>query len=222
MSRSSRLQFFTKPVALALLFFASPRFLHAQQSDSVASAPTAHAVSHVRAEKLGLTGVPNAGNVDGILFRGAQPHGDGYQQLKHLGIDIVVDLHNTGFNQSAERKAVEAQGMKYVSLPASGIRGPSDDQVAQFLKLFRDNPGKKVFVHCKVGADRTGVMVAAYRMTQHQWTYDEAYGEMLDFHFHTFLLPMGSYVRSFPQRFTQQPAFVLLRPAPLSAAAPAN
>jgi len=215
MLRSSRLQLFPESAALALLFFLfAPGFSFAQ-SNSATSAPAVHAVNHARAQKLGLTGVPNAGNVDGILFRGAQPHREGYQQLKNLGVDIVVDLHNTGSSQFAERKAVETLGMRYVSMPTSSLNGPSDDQVAQFLKLFRDNPGKKVFVHCSLGADRTGVMVASYRMTQHQWTSDEAYGEMRDFHFHTFLRPMGNYVKSFPQRFTEQPAFIVLRPTPL-------
>jgi protein tyrosine/serine phosphatase len=221
MHRSSRLQLFTESVALALLFFLFAAGFSFAQSNPATPAPAVHAVDHVRAQKLGLTGVPNAGNVDGILFRGAQPHRDGYQQLKNLGVNIIVDLHNTGSSQSEERKTVETLGMSYVSLPASSLNGPTDDQVAQFLKIFRDNPGKKVFVHCSLGADRTGVMVAAYRMTQHQWTSDEAYGEMRDFHFHIFLRPMGNYVKSFPQRFTEQPAFIVLRPTPLPVT-PAN
>jgi len=212
--RSSALFF-----AAALFFFLSAPRASVAQNAATAAAPVARAASNPHALKLGLAGIPNAGNVDGVLFRGAQPHHDGYQQLKNLGVNIVVDLHNTGSGQSDERREVETLGMRYVSMPASNIYGPTSDQVAQFLKLVRDNPDKKIFVHCNLGADRTGVMVATYRMVQQQWSPDQAYNEMREFHFHRFLTPMGRYVKFFPERFAQEPAFTLLRsPAPATPA----
>ncbi len=168
----------------------------------------------VLAQKLVLSGIPNAGNVDGLLFRGAQPRHDGYQQLKGLGVGIVVDLHNTEEDQRNERHAVESLDMRYVSMPSSVIYGPTDEQVAQFLKLVRENPQTKIFVHCNLGADRTGVMVAAYRIAQQQWTPDQAYNEMRTFHFHTFLISMGHYVKYFPRRFSENSAFAALRSTP--------
>jgi len=74
----------------------------------------------------------------------------------------------------------------------------SNAQVAEFLKLFSARPTQKVFVHCYFGRDRTGVMVAAYRMSQQNWTADQAVEEMYSFGFHSHWYPaMKSYVRKF-------------------------
>jgi protein tyrosine/serine phosphatase len=41
-----------------------------------------------------------------------------------------------------------------------------------------------VFVHCQHGADRTGMMVAAYRVMEMGWTPEEAAAELPRFGFH--------------------------------------
>ena len=197
----------------AVTFFAAVVYpaTPAQNSGSGIPAAIGPAPRISPAEKIKIAGISNAGNVDNILFRGAQPQLAAFQRLKSLGVSIVVDLHNTGVEQSAEHEAVEALGMRYVSLPASKIYGPTDEQVAQFLRMVRQNPSAKIFVHCNLGADRTGVMVAAYRMAQEQWTPDQAYNEMRLFHHNTFLIPMGHSVKHFPERFRTEAAFAPLR-----------
>jgi tyrosine-protein phosphatase SIW14 len=162
-------------------------------------------------EKLKVRGVPNAGKVGERLYRGAQPRALGYQQLKDLGVNIVVDLRNTG-PKSPERGTVETLGMRYVSIATSAFFGPTDDEVATFLKLIRDNPQQKIFVHCYFGDDRTGVMIATYRMADQHWSASQAYNEMRFFHFHTYLVLMGHYVKAFPANFEISPAFAEIRP----------
>jgi len=161
-------------------------------------------------EKLNVRGIPNAGKVSDTLYRGAQPRALGYQQLKDLGVAIVVDLRNTG-PKSPERSTVETLGMRYVSISTSAFFGPSDTEVANFLKLIHDNPEQKIFVHCYFGDDRTGVMIASYRMAEQHWTADQAYNEMRFFHFHTYLVLMGHYVKEFPANFAVSPAFSSIR-----------
>jgi hypothetical protein len=172
------------------------------------------------AQRLSIPGIRNAGKVSEFLYRGSQPRGVGYQELQNLGISIVVDLRNTRKNE-AEQKALEASGMRNVSIPTSAFFGPTDNQVAAFRQLLHDNPGKKVFVHCYFGDDRTGVMIATYRIAQDHWTADQAYNEMRAFHFHHHLLLMGHYVKFFPANFAIGPAFQFLRDAlPNPASAP--
>ena len=99
------------------------------------------------------------------LFRGAQPRAEGLKELKNLGVTTIVDLRGEDPDKiSWERRQAESLGIRFVSIPVSGWTPPSNDQVALFLALFRDNPKEKIFVHCRFGDDRTGVFVAAYRM----------------------------------------------------------
>jgi protein tyrosine phosphatase len=43
-----------------------------------------------------------------------------------------------------------------------GMSTPKDDQVAAVQALFNDTASGPVFVHCKRGADRTGMAIAVY------------------------------------------------------------
>jgi len=87
--------------------------------------------------------------------------------------------------------------------------------MAQFLRLLHDNHVKKVFVHCQTGDDRTGMMIAAYRMTEQGWTAEEAMKEMEAYGFtssHHLICPgLASYEARFPTRFKTSPGFRDLR-----------
>jgi protein tyrosine/serine phosphatase len=128
-------------------------------------------------------GLRNFGVVNAQLYRGGQPEDAGFAELKKLGIDIVVNLRHEADDIARERALVEAQGMRYVSIPWRGKQDPSTEQIAQFLDLIRDNPDGKVFVHCERGAERTGVMVASYRISRDRWAADQALAEMEKFGF---------------------------------------
>jgi tyrosine-protein phosphatase SIW14 len=170
----------------------------------------------VKVERLSIRGVENAGKISDFLYRGAQPRGNGYEELKKLGISIVVDLRNSkpvkhDGGETREQLKVEAAGMRYVEIPTSAFFGPTEGQVATFLQLLRDNQKQKSFVHCYFGDDRTGVMVATYRIAMDHWTSDEAYNEMRAYHFHKHLIFMGHFVKFFPAEFALSPVFATLR-----------
>ena len=129
---------------------------------------------HTIAPKLRLQGVPHFGEVTPTLYRGGQPNKQGFTSLAKIGIDIVVDLRGS---RESERQVVTGLGMRYVALPWRCF-SPHDEHFAQFLTLLRENPGKKIFVHCRVGDDRTGMDIAAYRMAEQGWTAEEAKKEM--------------------------------------------
>ena len=170
----------------------------------------------VRVERLTIRGVENAGKISDFLYRGAQPRGEGYDELRKMGISIVVDLRNSkpvkrDGGETREQVKVEAAGMRYVEIPTSAFFGPTEFQVATFLQLLHDNQNQKVFVHCYFGDDRTGTMVATYRIAMDHWTSDEAYNEMRAFHFHKDLILMGHFVKVFPGIFALSPTFATLR-----------
>ena len=162
---------------------------------------------------LSIQGVPNAGSIASNFFRGAQPHDSSYADLQKLGMNIIVDLRDEHGEVDAEKKAVEAAGMRFVSLPWHGGGLPSHDQLLAFFSLLRDNPDQKIFLHCQYGADRTGVMVALYRIAVDHWTSDQAVKEMKDFHYHSFMLPhLAKYVKAFPAALAADPLLAGVMP----------
>ncbi len=99
-------------------------------------------------EKLQIAGVHNAGKITDFLYRGAQPKQTGLSELKLLGINTIVDLRGEDREKiDWERKRAESLGIRFVHIPVSGWSPPTDEQVVQFLSLFRGEPGQKVFVH---------------------------------------------------------------------------
>lgn len=166
---------------------------------------TAPAIVHVEhGDKIRVTGVPNFGKINEHLYRGAQPRNDGLPELKKLGITTIVDLRGEDRSKiNWEKKTSESLGMHFVNIPVSGWGPPAYKQIAQFLGIFRDNPNEKVFVHCRLGEDRTGVFVAAYRIAVDRFLSDEALHEMYFFGFNGFWHPaMRTFIRDFPNHLT--------------------
>jgi len=179
-----------------------------QQQDSSSLRTSALRSRHELGKRRKMVGIGNFGEVTPMLFRGGQPTYKGFQNLAAKGVQIVVDTR--GNRTKTEGKEVRMLGMRYVAIPWH-CPLPNDEAFAKFLKLLRDNRGKKVFVHCRLGDDRTGMMIAAYRMADEGWTADEAMREMQKFGFtgaHHFICPaLASYELSFPKRLKSSPAF---------------
>jgi protein tyrosine phosphatase (PTP) superfamily phosphohydrolase (DUF442 family) len=159
-------------------------------------------------EKRRVVGISDFGEVTPRLFRGAQPNRAGFRALSKMGVAIVVDTR--GNRTKTEGKEVRRLGMRYVAIPWH-CPFPHDETFAKFLKLLRENPDKKVFVHCRLGDDRTGMMIAAYRMADEDWTADEAMREMRQFGFseaHHLICPtLASYEEHFPEHLKANPVF---------------
>ena len=165
---------------------------------------------HAMGRKKVLKGVRNFGEVTPTLYRGGQPTPEGLKALAKMGIEIVVD---TGRSKRDERQ-IKQLGMRYVSLPWY-CPFPKDDVFARFLELIRKNPDKKIFVHCRLGNDRTGMMIAAYRMGIQGWSAERAMTEMQFFGYtsvHHVMCPgLELYERHFPEHLKKNPAFKELR-----------
>src|SRR5580704_618517 len=120
----------------------------------------------------------NFQKVDDHVYRGGQPTDSGFKDLAELGIKTVVDLRDIGeHSQADEQKVVTDLGMRYVSIPMHGMSTPNNEQVAAVQALFNDTSSGPVFVHCKRGADRTGMVVAVYRISHDQWDNKKALSE---------------------------------------------
>jgi len=154
-----------------------------------------------RNEKASLPGVANFGRVNAHLFRGAQPTEAGLRSLAAQGVQVVVRVSLGEEGAVTEAAQVRALGMEPVTLPWSVEREPDRAEVREFLRVVGDPRHRVVFVHCKQGADRTGVMIAMSRIAFDGWTPERAMQEMRAFHYHdVFHWHLRDLVEGFPER----------------------
>lgn len=156
------------------------------------SRATAGLASEHWAEPMEVPGLPNLHRVSEGLYRGAQPTAEGIEQLKKLGVKTIVNLRSS----ESDRKILGDTGLTYKHIPMTAWR-PNDPDVVRFLQIVGDANNLPVFVHCRRGADRTGMMVAIYRVAVQGWSKDEAIAEMTQggFAFNTGWRNLVRYIR---------------------------
>ncbi len=132
-----------------------------------------HSDSIQWAEPLQAVGLPNLHKVSPGLYRGAQPTPAGFMELKNLGVRTVINLREP----AADRAGLQGTGLAYECIPMTPFN-PKDGDVVRFLQVVAQADGASVFVHCKRGADRTGLMCAIYRMAVQGWSKEQALAEM--------------------------------------------
>jgi protein tyrosine phosphatase (PTP) superfamily phosphohydrolase (DUF442 family) len=174
---------------------------HARTQAAIAPAGCITVTLPRAAAPPGLRGIANFGQVAPDLFRGGQPTSEGYRELKQMGVDTVISFRHEKGENSLERRFVEALGMRFVNLPWHAWDKPTDEEVGRFFTLLAASPQRKVYVHCQQGRDRTGAMVALYRVAVDHWCPASAVAEMKAYHYHHFFFPqLETYVENFPQR----------------------
>ena len=145
-------------------------------------APVANNLRQTQAEQAGgrtwaqpleLPGLPNLHKVCDELYRGAQPTAEGMKELEKLGVKTVVNLRFV----FSDRDELKGTSLGYEHINTTTF-WPVKDDVARFLRIATDPNRTPVFVHCQYGADRTGTMVAVYRIAVQGWSKDEAIEEM--------------------------------------------
>jgi len=121
-----------------------------------------------------------------VLWRGAKPDVAAATELVNRGVRTVVNLELAHDDREAFRDArpsvSQPQEIEYFRIRdwepnvvlASGLL---DRHVAEFIAITRSQP-KPIYVHCRSGQNRTGVMVAAYRVLEENQPIDSAVAEM--------------------------------------------
>jgi tyrosine-protein phosphatase SIW14 len=144
-------------------------------------------------------GIKNFYQVDPEVFRGAQPTKDGFNYLASIGVKTVINLREDGKRSKTEEKEVTDAGMKYVSVPMTGLTAPTQAEIDRILSILEANSGP-VFLHCKRGADRTGVAIASYRIDHDGWDNARALKEAMSKGMSLFQIPRQKYILAFRPR----------------------
>jgi protein tyrosine/serine phosphatase len=125
------------------------------------------------AQPVELAGVSNLYRVTAELYRGDQPSPLGMQNLKKLGLKTIVNLRTF----HSDREKIGETGLAYEHIYMKPWHGEEEDAV-RFLQIVTDPKRTPVLVHCQRGADRTGAMIAVYRIAVQGWSQAEALREM--------------------------------------------
>jgi len=121
-----------------------------------------------------------------VLWRGARPDKDSAAWLIQHGVRTIVNLElilgdESAFGQASvtDAKSHELGYFRIRDWEPLRLFAPSivDDHIAHFLAIVGQQP-KPVYVHCRYGMNRTGVMVAAYRILVEGVSDEEAIEEM--------------------------------------------
>ena len=144
--------------------------------------------------------LPNFHKVNEVVYRGAQPKIGGLDILRQLGIKTVVNLRDDDARAKQEEADAHVAGLKYFNFPLDRWGRPQDKQVEQLLSIINNPANQPVFVHCQHGADRTGVVIAAYRITHDRWTGKQAAAEAKRFGLKPWQLGMRDYIHDFYKR----------------------
>lgn len=137
----------------------------------------------------------------GALCRGAQPTAEQFAELKAIGVTDVIDLREP-WGREVETAACMANGIIHTNIPVGfgplsfGVEPPTDGEIRNILAVI-GVPGRISFVHCERGQDRTGAVIAAYRISVDGWTNRQALDEAIAFHISPFQFVIREWIEHY-------------------------
>ncbi len=126
------------------------------------------------AQKMEVAHFKNLYKINDSLYRSEQPTKSGMKELETLGIITVLNFRNhhndkdevCKTNLIVERIILNTNKISYAD-------------IVQSLKIIQHSK-KPILIHCLHGSDRTGCMIAAYRMVFNNYTKEQAIAELID------------------------------------------
>ncbi len=118
--------------------------------------------------------------VKGKLYRSGQPDREDLKFVhRKLKIQTIINL--TEYVKGFERGFAFKNGIQVIHIPMNADNPPTQVELETYVKILLDSKNYPIGIHCQGGADRTGIMVAIYRLEFQHWTKDDAYFEMLSY-----------------------------------------
>jgi len=148
--------------------------------------------------------LPNFHPVNSNLYRGGQPEIGGLEQLKKLGVKTIINLRDDDERARAEKAEAESMGFRYFNIPFASFDRPSDKAVDEVLKLIDTQENSPLFIHCKRGSDRTGTVIAIYRIEHDGWDGEKAKAEAKRYGMGFWQVGMKDYIHDYYDRKAQR------------------
>jgi protein tyrosine/serine phosphatase len=137
----------------------------------------------------------NLGVVDPArAYRSAQPSSELEATIRKLGLRSIIDLRGGSESDVFYSNEVETTGrlgVDFYDIPMSASRRPSRRDLIRMVDVI-DHARTPLLIHCKWGADRTGLMSALYQLV--------VLGEPPEKAIHAFSLSYGHFPLFGPER----------------------
>ena len=146
----------------------------------------------------------NYAKIDEYVSRSAQPLKDDFTWLKEQGVTDVINFRTmytpaVNFDEAEELKKL---GIRYHNIPTITMK-PNEEKIYDFLNIINSiikNNGK-AHIHCKAGADRTGMYAFIYKAVKNIGTIAENEAEWLRFGHNKKLYPnLQSWTKEFVKK----------------------
>jgi protein tyrosine/serine phosphatase len=144
------------------------------------------------AQPIKLDGVPNLFKVTSHIYRSAQPTGDGFNNLKDMGIKTIINLR-------ALHNDSDTPGITELDSDMTAWHIEDEDVIYVLRTILGKGKGSPPYlVHCRHGADRTGLIMAMFRIIVQGWSKDEAIDEMKHggYGFHSLFSNIVTYIQA--------------------------
>ena len=97
--------------------------------------------------------------------------------------------------QRTRQHIIEDLGFNYIANPIVVKERPKDEEIDMLLTEMQNPENFPIFIHCKAGRDRTGMLSGLYRVFVDGWTADQAYAEMLKLGFRPQFKKLDDYFK---------------------------
>jgi protein tyrosine phosphatase (PTP) superfamily phosphohydrolase (DUF442 family) len=124
------------------------------------------------AQRVPSSTLKNWYQLDADVYRSEQPTREGFEEIRAKGIETIINLRD----KHSDAPLAEGLGFQLVDVPMTA-GGFSEEDIVKALVAIQSAP-KPVLVHCQYGADRTGVVMAMYRIVVQGWAKQDALAEM--------------------------------------------
>ena len=135
-------------------------------------------------KKIEKCHLKNFYQIDSLVYRSEQPRHRSMIELKQMGIMKIMNLRN--FKKDDWRS--RGTNLKLEHIAINTWRMNKEELIRATKVLLQAH--EPILVHCLHGSDRTGAVIACYRICKYNWPIEKAINEMVNggygFHKKTF------------------------------------
>ena len=132
--------------------------------------------------------------VSDSIYRSEKPSISGFKYFEEKKMASVLDLRRKHKDSIIAIKANYTGNLYFIPTKTADL---SDTEIIEALKVLQDSP-KPIVIHCAHGSDRTGTVIAMYRIIFQNWTKEQAIEEMKKggYNYHWFYPGLIRYIES--------------------------